>query len=161
MIINPAVYTYDTIKETADKWRAAGLVVVFTNGCFDLIHTGHVRYLKQARELGDLLVVGVNTDESISAIKGEDRPVMKLADRLEILLALRWVDAVVPFSDSTPTELIRHVRPQILVKGGDWPLEKIAGREIVESYGGETVSLPFHDGTSTTAIINRIRSSSR
>jgi rfaE bifunctional protein nucleotidyltransferase chain/domain len=135
------------------------MVIVFTNGCFDLIHTGHIRYLKQARELGDLLVVGVNTDESIRDLKGEDRPVTKLADRLEILLALRWVDAVVPFCEPTPTELIKRVRPHILVKGGDWPLEKIAGREIVESYGGKTVSLSLHEGASTTSILSRIRTS--
>ena len=91
-------------------------------------------------------------------MKGDDRPVTRLPDRLEILLALRWVDAVVPFSEPTPTELIRQVRPHILVKGGDWPLEKIAGREIVESYGGKTVSLSFHEGVSTTSILSRIRS---
>jgi len=160
MIVEPAAYTFDSIGKTADRWREAGLVIVFTNGCFDLIHVGHVRYLKQARELGDLLVVGVNTDESIRNLKGKDRPVSKLADRLEVLLALRWVDAVVPFSESTPEELIGQVRPHVLVKGGDWPLEKIAGREFVESYGGRTVSLPFHEGTSTTSILDRIRSSS-
>lgn len=160
MEIEPAAYTFDAIGKAAAKWRSDGLVIVFTNGCFDLIHTGHVRYLKEARELGDLLVVGVNTDGSIRELKGEDRPVMKLADRLELLLALRWVDAVVPFPEPTPTELIGQVRPHILVKGGDWPLDRIAGREIVESYGGRTVSLPFHEGTSTTSILDRIRSSS-
>lgn len=160
MIVDPSVYTFDAIGETADRWRAAGLVVVFTNGCFDIIHAGHVRYLKQARELGDLLVVGVNTDDSISRLKGDDRPVVGLSDRLEVLLALRWVDAVVPFSEPTPTELIRRVRPHILVKGGDWPVERIAGREIVQSYGGRIVSLPFHEGISTSSILDRIRSSS-
>lgn len=160
MIVEPAAYTFDTIGKTAVKWRDAGLVIVFTNGCFDLIHPGHVRYLRQARELGDLLVVGVNTDESVRDLKGEGRPVMKLADRIEVLLALRWVDAVVPFPESTPSKLIGQVRPHILVKGGDWPLERIAGREIVESYGGKTVSLSFHEGASTTSIIGRIRSSS-
>ena len=158
MEIKPAVYTFDTIEQAAREWRAAGLVVVFTNGCFDLIHTGHIRYLKQARDLGDLLVVGVNSDESIRRLKGEGRPVTELADRLEILLALRCVDAVVPFSEPTPTDLIKLVHPHVLVKGGDWPLERIAGREIVESYDGKTVSLPYHEGVSTTSILGKIRS---
>jgi D-beta-D-heptose 7-phosphate kinase/D-beta-D-heptose 1-phosphate adenosyltransferase len=160
-MVKPTVYTFDSIGKAAHTWRADGLSIVFTNGCFDLIHTGHIRYLKQASELGDLLVVGVNTDESVRRLKGENRPVMNLADRLEVLLALRWVDAVIPFSEPTPVELIRQVRPHILVKGGDWPLEKIAGRDIVESYGGQTVSLSFHEGASTTDIVNRIRSSPR
>ena len=138
-----------------------GLNLVFTNGCFDLIHTGHTRYLREARLLGDLLIVGVNTDESIREIKGPYRPVTRLEERLEVLLSLRWVDAVVPFSEPTPVELIRRIRPGVLVKGGDWPPEKLAGREIVESYGGKIVSVPFHEGTSTTDIIRRIRSSHR
>lgn len=160
MNVDPAAYTFDTIKETAEKWHSAGLTVVFTNGCFDLIHIGHIRYLKQARSLGDLLVIGVNTDDSITKLKGSGRPIMTLADRMEILLALRCVDIVVPFPEPTPTELIRQVRPDILVKGGDWPREKIAGREFVESYGGKTISLPFHKGSSTTSIIQRIRNDS-
>jgi D-beta-D-heptose 7-phosphate kinase/D-beta-D-heptose 1-phosphate adenosyltransferase len=160
-MVEPAVYTFDSIGDAAQTWRADGLVIVFTNGCFDLIHSGHIRYLRQARELGDLLIVGVNTDESVRSLKGENRPIMNLEERVEVLLAMRWVDAVVPFSESTPVELIEQVRPHILVKGGDWPLEEIAGRDIVESCGGKTVSLPFHEGASTTDIIKRIRSSPR
>jgi rfaE bifunctional protein nucleotidyltransferase chain/domain len=161
MNIEPAVYTFRSIGEAVDTWRSAGLSIVFTNGCFDLIHTGHTRYLKEARQLGDLLIVGVNTDESVRNLKGEGRPVTKLAERLEILLSLRWVDAVVPFAEPTPVELIGQIRPHFLVKGGDWPAEKIAGREIVECYGGKTVIVPFHEGASTTDIIRRIKNSSR
>jgi len=161
MIIEPAVYTFQSIGKAADAWRANGLAIVFTNGCFDLIHTGHIRYLKEARNLGDLLIVGVNTDESVRKLKGDDRPITTLADRLEVLLSLRWVNAVVPFSEPTPVELIRQIRPHVLVKGGDWSPEKIVGREIVESFGGETVSVPFHEGASTTDIIRRIKSTDR
>jgi len=157
-MVEPAVYTTGTIEKAAREWRQGGLVIVFTNGCFDLIHVGHVRYLKEARRMGDLLVVGVNSDESVRKLKGPDRPVMPLGERLEILLSLRWVDAVVPFDDPTPLELIRAIRPHILVKGGDWAPEKIAGREVLEEYGGRTVNVPFHEGNSTTGIIRRIRS---
>lgn len=158
MTIEPAVYTTGTIEKAAREWRQGGLVIVFTNGCFDLIHVGHVRYLKEARRMGDLLVVGVNSDGSVRKLKGPDRPVMPLGERLEILLSLRWVDAVVPFDDPTPLELIKAIRPHILVKGGDWVPEKIVGREVLEEYGGRTVNVPFHEGNSTTGIIRRIRS---
>ncbi|MBN2720533.1 MAG: D-glycero-beta-D-manno-heptose 1-phosphate adenylyltransferase [Proteobacteria bacterium] len=156
--MEPAVYTTGTIEKAAREWRQGGLVIVFTNGCFDLIHVGHVRYLKEARRMGDLLVVGVNSDGSVRKLKGPDRPVMPLGERLEILLSLRWVDAVVPFDDPTPLELIKAIRPHILVKGGDWVPEKIVGREVLEEYGGRTVNVPFHEGNSTTGIIRRIRS---
>jgi D-beta-D-heptose 7-phosphate kinase/D-beta-D-heptose 1-phosphate adenosyltransferase len=158
MVLEPAVYTADSVGKAADAWRAEGLTIVFTNGCFDLIHTGHTRYLRGARNLGDVLIVGVNTDESVRNLKGEDRPVMGLGERLEVLLSLRWVDAVVPFSESTPVRLIERIRPDILVKGGDWIPEKIAGRDIVEAYGGQVRTVPFHEGSSTSDIIRRIRS---
>lgn len=147
----------DSIGEAAAAWRRSGWTVVFTNGCFDLIHPGHVRYLRQASDLGDLLVVGVNTDESVTALKGAGRPILNLDERCEVLLALRSVQAVVPFADETPLELIRRVRPDVLVKGGDWAVDQIVGREIVEADGGKVLSLPFHPGTSTTEIIRRIR----
>jgi D-beta-D-heptose 7-phosphate kinase/D-beta-D-heptose 1-phosphate adenosyltransferase len=148
----------DTIAEASGDWRGAGRTIVFTNGCFDLIHPGHVRYLQQARDLGDLLVIGINTDESVSALKGPGRPILTLVERSEVLLALRSVHAVVPFAEDTPLELIRRVRPHVLVKGGDWAVEEIVGREIVQEDGGKILSLPFHEGTSTTDIISRIRS---
>ncbi len=159
MIPDPGLYKMDTIGAVAGAWREAGLTIVFTNGCFDLIHPGHVRYLQQARKQGDLLVVGINTDGSVAGLKGLGRPILNLAERSEVLLALRSVHAVVPFVEETPLELIRRVRPHVLVKGGDWAVEEIVGREIVQEDGGKVLSLPFHEGTSTTDIISRIRSS--
>ncbi len=151
------LYTMDTIGEASDAWREAGYSIVFTNGCFDLIHPGHVRYLQQARDQGDLLVLGINTDESVSRLKGPGRPILSLEERSEVLLALRCVHAIVPFAEETPLELIRRVRPHILVKGGDWAVEEIVGRDVVQANGGIVLSLPFHPGTSTTEIIRRIR----
>ncbi|MEE8319163.1 MAG: D-glycero-beta-D-manno-heptose 1-phosphate adenylyltransferase [bacterium] len=156
----PSEYTARTIKAAAAGWRNDGLTVVFTNGCFDLIHPGHTSYLRQARELGDLLVVGINTDESVTSLKGPGRPILNQAERVEILLSLRWVDAVVPFSEPTPIDLIKAVNPHILVKGGDWPVEKIVGSEFVEASGGRIFSLPFVPGVSTSGIIQRISGSS-
>jgi rfaE bifunctional protein nucleotidyltransferase chain/domain len=147
----------DTITAASADWRDEGLIIVFTNGCFDLLHPGHIRYLDQASGLGDLLVIGVNTDESVEALKGPGRPILNLEERAEVLLALRSVHAVVSFADETPAELIRRVRPHVLVKGGDWAVEEIVGRDTVEEDGGKVLSLPFHSGISTTEIIRRIR----
>lgn len=152
------LYTAETIEEASRAWREAGLTIVFTNGCFDLIHPGHVRYLKQASELGNLLVLGLNTDSSVKRLKGPGRPILHLEERSEVLLALRYVHAVVPFGEDTPLELIRRVRPHVLVKGGDWKVEEIVGRDIVQADNGKVLSLPFHPGVSTTEIIERIRS---
>jgi len=153
------LYTMDTIGEASRAWRKAGYSIVFTNGCFDLIHPGHVRYLQQARDQGDLLVLGINTDGSVSGLKGPGRPILSVEERSEVLLALRCVHAVVPFAEETPLELIRRVRPHILVKGGDWAVDEIVGKDVVEADGGTVLSLPFHPGTSTTEIIRRIRTS--
>ncbi|MFC1549411.1 D-glycero-beta-D-manno-heptose 1-phosphate adenylyltransferase [Nitrospirota bacterium] len=133
--------------------RASGQRVVFTNGCFDIIHVGHVRYLREARSLGDILVVGLNSDTSVSRLK-PGRPVNPQAERAEVLSALRPVDFVTIFDEDTPYELISSLRPDILVKGGDWKKEDIVGSDIV----ADTRSLPFHEGGSTTGIIDRIRS---
>jgi D-beta-D-heptose 7-phosphate kinase/D-beta-D-heptose 1-phosphate adenosyltransferase len=146
-----------TIGEASGAWREEGLTIVFTNGCFDLIHPGHIRYLQQASEQGDLLVVGVNTDRSVATLKGPGRPILNLQERCEVLSALRSVHAVVPFDEETPLELIRQVRPHVLVKGGDWAVEEIVGRQVVQADGGKVLSLPFHTGISTTEIIRRIR----
>ncbi len=131
--------------------------IVFTNGCFDWLHVGHVRYLQEAQALGDLLVVGVNTDESVRKLKGSTRPVQNEADRAEILAALSCVNFSVLFSQDTPYELIRVVRPDILVKGGDWRPEQIVGSDIVQSYGGKVLSLQFVEGKSTTSLINKAK----
>lgn len=139
-----------------EQARAAGKKIVFTNGCFDLLHIGHVRYLTEARALGDLLVVGLNSDSSVRALKGESRPIVSELERREMLLALRPVDAVCIFDEPTPLELIQEVRPQVLVKGGDWAVEQIVGHEFVQSIGGQTRSLPYVPGHSTTEIVDRI-----
>jgi D-beta-D-heptose 7-phosphate kinase/D-beta-D-heptose 1-phosphate adenosyltransferase len=133
--------------------------IVFTNGCFDLMHIGHTRYLQQAKALGDLLVVGVNSDTSVRSLnKGSDRPIMPEAQRAEVLAALGCVDYVVVFTEPDPEKLIAALQPDVLVKGGDWTIDKIVGREIVEARGGGVKTIPLVAGMSTTALLQRIRS---
>jgi D-beta-D-heptose 7-phosphate kinase/D-beta-D-heptose 1-phosphate adenosyltransferase len=141
----------------AEELRAAGRRVVFTNGVFDLLHPGHVRYLRQARELGDALLVGLNSDRSVASNKGPGRPITSESERAEILSALSVVDAVVIFDEDTPHELIAAIQPDVLVKGADWADIAIVGRDIVEARGGRVVRIPIEPGHSTTAIIARIR----
>ena len=147
-----AVLTWNELKEAVDAARAEGRRVVFTNGCFDILHVGHVRYLKAAKTMGDVLMVGLNTDRSVSTLK-RGRPVVPEGQRAEVIAALETVDYVTLFDEETPYELIRLVRPDVLVKGGDWKKEEIVGSDIVP----ETHSLPFVDGMSTTKIIEKIR----
>jgi len=137
--------------------RREGRKVVFTNGCFDILHVGHVRYLQEARAQGDLLVVGLNTDESVRRLKGPERPIQSESARTEIMAALGCVDFVTLFGEETPELLIREIRPDVLVKGGVWPVEKIAGAPFVQSYGGAVRSLRFVDGFSTTSIVDKIK----
>ena len=139
-----------------EAWRAAGERIVFTNGVFDLLHRGHVEYLEEARALGDRLVVGVNSDASVRRIKGPERPLVPAAERAEIIAALACVDLAIVFDEDAPERLIREVRPDVLVKGGDWTPDRIVGREFVESRGGRVVSVPLREGLSTTALIERI-----
>jgi len=134
----------------------AGLRLVFTNGCFDILHPGHVDYLQRARALGDRLIIGLNSDASVRRIKGEKRPINTERDRAQVLSGLACVDHVIIFDEDTPYELIRAVRPHVLVKGGDWPLESIVGRDIVTALGGDVLSIPMLPGYSTTGIIERI-----
>ena len=131
--------------------------VVFTNGCFDLLHPGHLRSLEQARALGDVLIVGLNSDSSVCQLKGEGRPVIPERERAEILAALESVDAVVIFDAPTPREVIARLLPDVLVKGGDWPGDQIVGREEVEAAGGRVVSVPVVPGYSTSDILKKIR----
>ncbi|HEX7331473.1 MAG TPA: D-glycero-beta-D-manno-heptose 1-phosphate adenylyltransferase [Pyrinomonadaceae bacterium] len=138
------------------RLRAAGRRLVFTNGVFDLLHVGHVRYLAQARGLGDALLVAINTDRTVRELKGEARPVFNQAERAEILAALRQVDYVTIFDDVSPRALIATLLPDVLVKGGDYELDQIHGREEVEAAGGKVISLPFVKGASTTALIERM-----
>ena len=136
--------------------RATGKKIVFTNGCFDLIHTGHTRYLAKAKSFGDILVVAVNSDASVRLIKGEKRPINSEAERVETLAALDCVDFVTIFHDADPYRVISELQPDVLVKGGDWPVEKIIGRDIVEQRGGRVISVGYIEGASTTGIIERI-----
>jgi rfaE bifunctional protein nucleotidyltransferase chain/domain len=138
-------------------WRAAGEHIVFTNGVFDLLHRGHVEYLEEAAALGDRLVVGINTDASVRRLKGADRPLAPERERGELLEALECVDLVVPFDEDTPERLIAEITPDVLVKGGDWQVERIAGRELVEAHGGKVLNVPLREGLSTTALLERIR----
>ena len=141
--------------------RERGLRVVFTNGCFDLLHPGHVRYLAEARALGDALIVALNSDASVRRLKGEGRPVLNESERAEVMAALAAVDFVTVFDEETPRRLIADLLPDVLVKGGDWPIETIVGREEVEAAGGRVLSLPYIEGSSTTDIIERILKSER
>ena len=138
------------------RLRAAGKRLVFTNGVFDLLHVGHVRYLAQARALGDALLVAINSDQTVRELKGPDRPVFNHLERAEILAALRFVDYVTIFDDISPRSLITQLLPDVLVKGGDYQLDQIHGREEVEAAGGKVISLPFVEGASTTDIISKM-----
>ena len=140
------------------RLRAEGKRLVFTNGCFDLLHVGHVRYLKAARALGDALLVAINSDRSVRELKGEGRPLTSEAERAEVLAALEVVDGVTIFDETSPRALIAELLPDVLVKGGDYALEEIHGREEVEAAGGRVLALPFVEGASTTSIIERVRS---
>jgi len=139
------------------RLRAADQRLVFTNGVFDLLHVGHVRYLEQARSLGDALLVAINSDRTVRELKGSDRPVFNEAERAEILAALRCVDYVTVFDNISPRSLITELLPDVLVKGGDYQLDQIHGREEVEAAGGKVISLPFVEGSSTTTLIEKIR----
>jgi rfaE bifunctional protein nucleotidyltransferase chain/domain len=149
--------TLSEAREFIEALHARGKTVVFTNGTFDLLHLGHVRYLRQARALGDALIVGINSDRSVRAYKGPGRPVTSEEDRAEVVAALSCVDGVVIFDDDTPHSLIDALRPDVLVKGADWAEDAIVGRDIVEAGGGRVVRVPLEPGYSTTAIIAAIR----
>jgi D-beta-D-heptose 7-phosphate kinase/D-beta-D-heptose 1-phosphate adenosyltransferase len=141
----------------AAKLRADGRRVVFTNGVFDILHAGHLRYLQQARALGDALIVGLNSDASVRRNKGPERPINAEEERAEILSALECVDGVVTFDEDTPAEIIRAIQPDILVKGADWAEDAIVGRDTVEARGGQVMRVPIEKGFSTSGIIEKIR----
>jgi D-beta-D-heptose 7-phosphate kinase/D-beta-D-heptose 1-phosphate adenosyltransferase len=152
-----SILALDQLQQERERLRRAGRRVVFTNGCFDLLHPGHVRYLRQARGLGDALVVALNSDRAVRELKGAARPILNERERAEVIAALGCVDYVTVFDDVSPRELIARLLPDVLVKGGDWGLDQIIGREEVEGAGGQVFSLPFIDGSSTSEIIARIR----
>lgn len=145
------------LKKEIEALKAQGKRIVFTNGCFDLLHPGHMRYLCAARQMGDYLVVAVNTDRSVKIIKGANRPIQSQDERTELLAALSFVDAVVLFDEDNPLNMIRHLVPNVLVKGGDWTEDKIIGADVVKKAGGVVKSLPFVAGYSTSGIIKKIR----
>jgi D-glycero-beta-D-manno-heptose 1-phosphate adenylyltransferase len=145
------------LKKEIEALKAQGKRIVFTNGCFDLLHPGHMRYLYAARHMGDFLVVAVNTDRSVKAIKGPHRPIQTQDERTEILAALGFVDAVVLFDEDNPLKVIQQLIPNVLLKGGDWTEDKIIGADVVKKAGGEVKSLAFVAGYSTTAIIEKIK----
>ena len=150
------VKNHDELRGIIEDLHSAGKKVVFTNGCFDILHTGHVRYLNIAKGYGDVLVVAINSDESVRGIKGELRPIVPQSERAEVLSALSMVDYVTVFEDEDPHGIIAELNPDVLVKGGDWALDEIIGRDIVEANGGHVYSIPYIEGSSTTNIIERI-----
>lgn len=155
------VTTRDQLVPLLRQAQTQGKRIVFTNGCFDLMHVGHTRYLQAARDLGDLLVVAVNSDESVRSLnKAPDRPIVPDVQRTEVVAALGCVDYVILFNDPDPHSLIAALQPDVLVKGGDWEVERIVGREIVEARGGMVRTIPLVPGVSTTSLIQRIRSTS-
>jgi rfaE bifunctional protein nucleotidyltransferase chain/domain len=155
--LHPEILTLDEAILRFGREKRNGRRVVFTNGCFDLLHPGHIGSLEQARGLGDVLIVGLNSDASVRQLKGAGRPVLPEGERAEILAALECVDGVVIFDELTPREVIARLLPDVLVKGGDWPGDQIVGREEVEAAGGRVVSIPVVPGYSTTAILRKIR----
>jgi len=155
--LNPEILTLEEAILRFGREKRNGRRIVFTNGCFDLLHPGHIGGLEQARALGDALIVGLNSDASVRQLKGAGRPVLPERERAEILAALECVDAVLIFDDPTPREVIARLLPDVLVKGGDWPGDQIVGREEVEAAGGRVVSIPVVPGYSTTAILLKIR----
>ena len=147
----------DSLKSILENEQKLGKRVVFTNGCFDLLHVGHVRYLAQAKKLGDFLIIGLNSDSSVKELKGEDRPINSFEDRATLLSAIESVDSVIMFEEQTPENLIKDIVPDILVKGGDYNIEDIVGYQTVMQNGGQVKTLSFYDGYSSTNYINKIK----
>jgi len=146
------------IKSITEKLKSDGNKIVFTNGCFDILHAGHVSYLKQAKEEGDILIMGLNSDSSVKRLKGNNRPINSEEDRALVLSALRYIDYVVIFEEDTPLNLIEIVQPDIIIKGGDYKPEDVVGKDVVEANGGKVVIIKFLEGRSTTNTINKMNS---
>ena len=147
-----------SLKHLVARWRVTSNRIVFTNGCFDILHVGHLHTLKEALKLGDKLIVGINSDLSVKRLKGEERPLINEHDRAELIASMAVVDAVVIFDEDTPLSLIKATIPDVLVKGGDWRVEEIVGGELVQQAGGDVVSIPFVSNQSSTQIIQKIKS---
>ena len=157
--VNNKIYSLEELGSKVNAWKQAGEEVVFTNGCFDIIHKGHIEVLAQTADLGDKLIVGLNSDRSIQKLKGKGRPIIDEQSRAILLASFSFVDAVVLFSEDTPINLISTLLPDVLAKGGDYKIETIVGHEIVQKNGGEVILVPFVDGFSSTTIIEKIRKS--
>ena len=153
------IHNLKDLKIQMERWKQAGNEVVFTNGCFDIIHKGHIEVLARSADLGDKLIVGLNSDQSIQKLKGEDRPIIDEESRAILLAALSFVDAIILFSEETPLKLINTLLPDILAKGGDYEIKTIVGHKIVQENGGKIKLVPFLDGFSSTTIINKIKNS--
>lgn len=151
------IITVDTAKKLVEELKLQGRVVVFTNGCFDILHVGHLRYLKEAKKQGDVLIVGVNSDESVRALKGDSRPINNELDRAELLSGLKSVDFTLIFNELTPIETIKKIKPSIHVKGGDYKVNELPETSVVEANGGKVKILPYVEGKSTTNIVNKIQ----
>jgi len=152
--------TWNEAHDIIKKLQKNGKKIVFTNGCFDIIHAGHIQYLIEAKKLGDILIIGLNSDESVKKLKGNSRPINNEMDRVTVLSALLMIDYLVVFKENTPYDLIKHINPNVLVKGGDWKIEEIVGADIIQKNGGKVKQLSFKKGISTTAIIKRINGKS-
>ncbi len=152
------LYTLKALQKQIQKDHKSGLKVVFTNGCFDILHVGHVRYLRKAADLGQRLVIALNTDASVQRLKGPERPLNPQAERAEVLAGLACVSYLVFFGEDTPAKTIHALKPDVLVKGGDWKKKQIVGWDFVESYGGKVRTIPYVAGRSTTGLLNKIKS---
>ena len=150
------ILSWEALKNEVERRRGEGQKIAFTNGCFDILHVGHVRYLEEARKTGDFLILALNSDASVRAIKGEKRPLVPEQERAEVVASLVAVDYVTLFDETTPLKLIEYLRPNCLVKGGDWQEETVVGRDAVLSWGGRVVLVPVVEGASTTNIVEKI-----
>jgi D-beta-D-heptose 7-phosphate kinase/D-beta-D-heptose 1-phosphate adenosyltransferase len=146
------------LKEKVEALRKDGKKIAFTNGCFDILHVGHVRYLREAKKTADILILALNSDTSVRAIKGEKRPLVPENERAEVLAALEYIDFITIFQELTPLELINYLKPDVLIKGGDWPEDKVVGRGEVKKWGGRVLLIPEIKGKSTTNIVEKIKS---
>lgn len=154
--IQSRIHDLNSLAQQVNDWKNAGEEIVFTNGCFDILHAGHIAYLEQAAQLGDRLIIGVNDDASVTKLKGPTRPINVIGSRLFLLASLSFVDGVVPFSEDTPLDLINALKPDIIVKGGDYTPDTVVGSEVVDEWGGKVVILPFVEGFSTTKLESKI-----
>ncbi|MBN1474290.1 MAG: D-glycero-beta-D-manno-heptose 1-phosphate adenylyltransferase [Syntrophaceae bacterium] len=151
------IFDRNTLKKKLDTLKKQGKKIAFTNGCFDILHVGHVRYLREAKKTADILVLALNSDTSVKKIKGEKRPLVAQEDRAEIMAALEFIDFVTIFDETTPLELINLLKPDVLIKGGDWAEDKVVGRDEIKKWGGKLTLIPEINGKSTTSIVDKIR----